>query len=158
MLTFRQIFLACGVFACGYAVGSCGLFDLPRLVAQIAEDGIDLSEEALERVRAAHDALGRAMGLLEGESRYSSAVQGVNVFAVSVGGIDAVQDLEDGRGVDPETFAALYAGRAIPNINQHLTRDSDGRVTYKGRLVRMYSTARLKQIFTERDKLTGADL
>ena len=73
-----------------------------------------------------------------------------NSFLVSTGGGDAVADLESGRGVDPETFAALYADLATDEIAQHLAKDGEGRLTYKGKLVRIYPIARLKELFTKR--------
>lgn len=70
---------------------------------------------------------------------------------LSVAGIDAVRDLEEGRGVDPETFAAIYADRATPEVTQNIDTDADGRKRYKGTVIRLYSKERLKEIFQRRD-------
>ena len=61
-------------------------------------------------------------------------------------------------GVDPETFAALYAGLASPEVRQSLARDAQGRLTYKNKVIRMYPIARLKQAFLERDRLAGIEV
>lgn len=92
---------------------------------------------------------------LEAERKHTSAVSGPNAFALLVGGTDAIRDLEEDRGVDPETFAALYAGRAAPSVFPHLGTDEKGRVTYKGKVVRMYSRERLKRLYRRRDLLTN---
>ena len=78
---------------------------------------------------------------------------GVNAFLVLSGGGNARQDLESGNGVDPETFAALYAGQAIPEIQEQLGLDAENRVTYGGEVVRLYSRSRLSRMFAERVKL-----
>jgi hypothetical protein len=77
----------------------------------------------------------------------------VNAFLVLCGGGDARADLESGIGVDPETFAALYAGQAIPDIADLLDRDEENRLTYNGQVVRMYSKARLQRLYAERTKI-----
>ena len=77
----------------------------------------------------------------------------MNYFATSIGGIDAEKDLEEGRGVDPETFAALYAGLAVPKIAENMDSDELGRLRYKKVIIRLYSQDRLKQLFHQRDQL-----
>ena len=88
---------------------------------------------------------------------------------MSVGGIDVVRDLEEGRGVDPETFAALYAfeDQELPgtgrkervfkrfgvDVSQYLDTDENGRIRYKKKVVQLYSTERLNQLFNRRDEL-----
>jgi hypothetical protein len=79
----------------------------------------------------------------------------MNTYAIMVGGVDALDDLESGRGVDPETFAALYAGDAIDEVAQHLSRDEDGRLTYKNRPLRIYPVSRLKKLHSQRLVITG---
>ena len=59
-------------------------------------------------------------GFLKAIKFERSAIIGVNYFAVSVGGIDAIRDLEEDRGVDPETLAGLRAGFAVPEVAEHL--------------------------------------
>ena len=68
--------------------------------------------------------------MLSAEQRHRSATEGENYFALSVGGIDSVQQLEEGRGVDPETYAAIYAERALPDVAEHLETDDNGRIRY----------------------------
>lgn len=100
-----------------------------------------------------------------------SAIIGLNYFAVSTGGIDAVKDLEENRGVDPETLGGLLAGMATPEVSRHLnmtkTLDpsgnlslkidaADGRLRYKGSVIRMYPASKLKELF-ERRRLLRAE-
>jgi hypothetical protein len=68
-----------------------------------------------------------------------------------------VADLESGRGVDPETFAALYADLAAGNLRADIERDSQGRLTYKNKVIRMYPIATLKQRFALRRQLAGIE-
>jgi len=83
------------------------------------------------------------------------ATEGVNAFAVTTGGVDAMDDLEKGRGVDPETFAALYAGQANKEVADSLDHDDQGRLTYKNKVIRMYPVSRLKELFQERLRYAG---
>lgn len=76
-------------------------------------------------------------------------------MAVLAGGINAVDDLESGRGVDPETFAALYADEATEDVKLHLGKDEDGRLTYKNKVVRIYPISRLKKMQAQRLIITG---
>ena len=90
---------------------------------------------------------------LASESLNTLAVEGRNFFALSVGGVDALRDLEEGRGVDPETFAAIYADRATPDVTQHIDTDPEGRKRYKKNVIRMYSKERLREVFRLRDEM-----
>ena len=123
-----------------------------QLTAQEGDSG--LSQEAGDRIRAAHRTLSDAMETLRSEGRYETITEGVNAFLVMAGGGNAREDLESGRGVDPETFAAIYAGQAIPEIQDLLDTDEQGRITYNGEVVRIYSKSRLQRIFADRVKLT----
>lgn len=101
-------------------------------------------------------------GFLRALDFQKTAFIGINYFGVAVGGIDAIKDLEESRGVDPETFAALYAGFATPQVARHLNlkknigsgsglqvqiEAADGRLRYKGSAVRLYSPDRLRELF-----------
>ncbi|MFN8706776.1 MAG: hypothetical protein ACK50J_08860, partial [Planctomyces sp.] len=92
---------------------------------------------------------------LAAESLNTVAIEGSNFFALSVGGVDALRDLEEGRGVDPETFAAIYAGRASQQVTEHITTDGSGRKLYKGSIIRLYSRERLEEIFQRRDQMNN---
>lgn len=109
--------------------------------------------ETVAGFQALHQKIGEVATALEGEGKYTSAVDGTNSFAIAFGGVDAIKDLEEDRGVDPETFAALYAGRASPDVFPHLGTDSRGRLTYKGNVVKLYSRERLKKLYARRDQL-----
>jgi hypothetical protein len=118
-----------------------------------------LTEESKTKIKAAADALKAAMESLQAESRYDEqAVKGINAFAVLTGGNNSVRDLQSGGGVDPETFAALYAGLASDKIIGDLGRDAEGKLTYKGRVVRMYPVSVIRAAYAHRSEITGEDL
>jgi hypothetical protein len=137
-----------GLVSVGYLMGSLHLAAPSALRAEPAADAI---QGALrDKLRDADRAMAEAMQMLQDEKRYVPAIQGLNAFATSVGGVDAMADLESGQGVDPETFAGLYAGQAAPEVAEHLAHDAQGRVTYKSRVVRLYNPTRLRQLFAAR--------
>lgn len=107
---------------------------------------LDVSEANAEKIKEATSALEVAQSALQQDGLYSPAVRGLNPYATLVGGVDALADLESGRGIDPFTFAGLHAGQATDEVLPHLSYDSNGRLTYKGKLVRMYSVDRMKQL------------
>ena len=152
MRIFVQTFAVLGIFAAGYFVGSSNIAPTKQLTAQDAEP---LSKDATDRIREALTSLNTAREVLEAEGRYSAVTKGVNVFSISVGGIDARADLEKNRGVDPETFAALYAGMAADDVADQLDKDEQGRLTYNGRVVRLYPISRLSALYQERLKFDG---
>jgi hypothetical protein len=119
---------------------------------------LSISEGAAAKVREATLALRDALQALQAEGQYESITDGTNSFLVFSGGGNAREDLESGQGVDPETFAALYAGLAIPEIADHLGRDPDGRLTYQNKVVRMYSASRLQQSFARQMQLADVGL
>ena len=136
----------------GYVLGASGAFGPKSLRAQAAAEG-GPSAESLKKLQEAYAAVKGAAETLEQENLYVSATSQLNVFSVMSGGLNAVRDLEDARGVDPETFAALYAGEAKPEIKEHLDHDEQGRLTYKGKVVRIYPKQRMKKIFQDRTRL-----
>lgn len=145
-----------GLLTLGYVLGASHAFAPRPLGAQASAEG-GPSAESLKKLQEAFAAIKGAAEALEQENLYVSATNQLNVFSVMAGGLNAVQDLEDGRGVDPETFAALYAGEAKPEVKEHLDFDEQGRLTYKGKVVRIYPKQRMKKIFQERTRLsTGA--
>jgi hypothetical protein len=146
-----RVAVVCGLVALGYAWGRMDA--APLVCAQ--EQSTLPSEETAKKIQTANDALRLAVDALKNESRYNLATKSMNVFAIMTGGVDAVDDLESGRGVDPETFAALYAGEANDEVAQHLSKDEDGRLTYKNRPIRIYPVSRLKKLYTQRLILTG---
>ena len=154
----RRRFLQLGLLT---AAGATGLRPAVADEVQLPE----LSTESL----LAYSRLERAVRDLDGFLRaidfQKNAFIGINFFGVSVGGINALRDLEEGRGVDPETFAALYAGFAVPSVAKHLNlkkrlvtggrldlqiESADGRLRYKGAAVRLYSRQRLSEMFARR--------
>ena len=157
-----QWIAALGLVGMGYVLGVTGI---PGAVAVWAQDEKEApaataqpgasSEEAQKKITAAFEALQAARETLEAESLYTSATKTVNAFGVLSGGMNAVEDLETGRGVDPETFAALYAGLATEEVNLKLSKDDKGRLVYNGKLVQMYPISRLKKTFDARNALSG---
>jgi hypothetical protein len=150
-MRWRTIVYPLTLLGIGYLLGAWGAFDARSLPAQDA--GAEPSDEAITKIRSAQKALKEAADALQAEGRYESLTAGVNAFLVLSGGGNARQDLESGNGVDPETFAALYAGQAIPEIQEQLGLDAENRVTYGGEVVRLYSRSRLARMFAERVKL-----
>ena len=115
-----------------------------------------LPEEAANEIRALNRTLESARDELERQDRYTAATGSINALLILGGGGDAIADLEAGDGVDPETFAALYAGEAVQEVKQHLSMDDEDRLLYKGRIVRMYSRTRLKELYERRARYTPA--
>ncbi len=143
------------ILALGYGLG---VFFHPQPTAlhaqAVSQTGYE--RETITNLQLLHQKLGEIATALEGEGKYTSVVDGANSFAIAYGGVDAIKDLEENRGVDPETFAALYAGRASPDVFPHLATDSKGRLTYKDKVVKLYSRERLKKLYTRRDQLLRA--
>lgn len=141
------------LIAFGYVLGRSDVIQLPQVRAQDPSAGP--SEETAKRIQEAYAALKVAMEALKQESRYTPATKSMNVYGILSGGLNAVEDLENGRGVDPETFAALYMNDATDEISQHLSRDEEGRLTYKNKVVRLYPVSRLQKQQAQRLVLTG---
>ncbi len=150
-----QFVFAFGLLVAGYALGVV-FHPAPAVLHAQAAGQSGYERETLDGLQELHKKLSEVAAQLEGEAKYTSAVDGVNTFAVSIGGLDALKDLEQDRGVDPETFAALYAGRANPEVFPHLGTDENGRVTYKGKVVRMYSRDWLRKLYSKRDQFLRA--
>jgi hypothetical protein len=155
MRTLARIGGAAALVALGFVLGSSGF--LRPATAQdppaAQQPTQRLPEEVTTKLKETYSALLAAMQELQRQNMYQPAVEGVNSFAISVGGLNVLEDLETTRSVDPETFAALYADRAVEQVAQHLARDDAGRLTYKGKVVRMYPIARIKQLFAKRDAI-----
>ena len=156
MTTATRGLIGGGLLALGYVLGTLNPLALPQAGAQAEPAESTLSDDARTKIKQANEALLSAMSTLQAEQLYNPATKGLNAFAITSGGLDAVADLDSGRGVDPETFAGLYAGDAIDEVAQHLGRDEEGRLTYKNRVIRMYPIAKLKRMLAERARLSGA--
>ena len=155
MRTLTRCCLVVGLLTSGYIMGASGVLDATGLFAQDPDDG--LSDETIDKIRDANNAVTSAVLALKNDGLYQSAIEDPNAFAVLAGGVDALADLESGRGVDPVTFAALYADRAIGEVEEKLSRDEEGRLLYKNKLVRMYSIGRLKRMYAERARILGEE-
>lgn len=167
MRRFTTLLTAVGLVGLGYVLGAAGPFMSASLLAEAdktdkaaaATDGAaekaGPSEDAIAKIKAADDAIKIALEALKQEELYVPATSVPNALVVTAGGVNAVKDLESGRGVDPETFAALYAGLATDEVAPHLERDTDNRLLYKGKLIRMYPVSRLKNLYSSRALLAG---
>jgi len=147
----------------------CGHLDsaMPSTLKAQKDDAELLSDQGLTAYQKARKAVVDLNDMFVAIGRTTTATSDVNYFSVSVGGIDVQRDLEEGRGVDPETFAALYAFEdQIANgvkervfkqfgldVSQHLDSDELGRIRYKKKVVQLYSTKRLNELFNRRDEL-----
>ncbi len=154
MSTTARWFSAIGLVGLGFVLGRADMNSGNGVRAQEAET-TGPSEETTKKIQLANDALKAAVESLKNESLYVAATKPINVMAVLAGGINAVDDLESGRGVDPETFAALYADEATEDVKLHLGKDEDGRLTYKNKVVRIYPISRLKKMQAQRLIITG---
>lgn len=155
MSRVKQGALATGLVAVGYVLGASGLFAPVPLAAQPKPAVEGISEESASKIKAANEAMQAAVVALQADQKYVPATTGFNSFAILSGGVNAVEDLENNRGVDPETFAGLYAGLADDTIKSKLNTDAEGRITYDGKVVRLYPISRLKKLYADRDLLAG---
>lgn len=153
MSRVSQVAVGLLLITVGYVLGASQSFQSTRLHAQQASG--TPTEEAEDKIKRGVRQLVEAQSALEQENFMRPATKGLNAFAVSCGGVNALDDLEAGNGVDPETFAGLYAGMAKPDIAAQLGRDDQGRITYKNKIVRMYPVSRLKKMFATRLKYLG---
>lgn len=136
----------------GFLAGLFCAADTDHIQAQESQS-MEIGNDVLSAYRVVKKSSQDLESLLVSGSELKNVTTGVNFFSLSVGGIDAEQDLEDGRGVDPETFAKLYADLASPKILEHLDYDELGRLRYKKNVIRLYSRERLKTLFRKRDEL-----
>ncbi|HAH46600.1 hypothetical protein [Gimesia sp.] len=153
MSRVSQVAVGLLLITVGYVLGASQSFESTRLHAQQASG--TPTEETEDKIKRGVKQLMEAQSALEQENFMRPATKGLNAFAVSCGGVNALDDLEAGNGVDPETFAGLYAGMAKPDIAAQLGRDDQGRITYKNKIVRMYPVSRLKKMFATRLKYLG---
>ncbi len=160
MRRIRYTLMVMVTFALGYLAGTIGLpvHSQARAQAVAADPPPDVSEATAAKIKEARYALQEALDSLEAEGKYESITTEMNPFLVLCGGGNARQDLESGRGVDPETFAALHAGLAIPEIGDHMGYDEKGRLTYQNNVVRMYSVSRLQHLYDQRLKFADPGL
>lgn len=155
MRGLQQAALATVLVAGGYLLGAWQIGRPGDLAAQ-ENQATELSDETKKKIVTVQEALSAAAQALKDENRLVPATKTVNAFAVLCGGLNVVEDLESGRGVDPETFAALYAGDVNDELKEHLAFDSENRLTYKSKVVRIYPISRLQKLHAQRLVLTGA--
>lgn len=154
MRRWKTVAFGVGMLTAGYFLGATGAGNAGKLTAQDAS----VTNTVKDRIVAVNTALKQAADAMKGEGQYEAVTEEVNAFLVLSGGGNAREDLESGTGVDPETFAALYANRALPEIQENVAFDADNRLTYNGKVVQMYSRSRLQRLFADRLKLTTTGL
>jgi hypothetical protein len=167
MRTSAKITGCFALLAIGYALGASQILTPGLLLAQggkgksklaDSQSAQPLTDETKTKIKAAADALKAAMEALAAEQRYNSAIKGTNAFAILSGGDNSLADLKSRGGVDPETYAALYAGLASDSVVVDLGKDPKGRLTYKNRVVQMYPISVIRAAYARRADITGEDL
>ena len=152
LMKLKTLAFGLAMLLMGYWAGSGTSPQLSALTAQDGDSG--LSDETAVKVQAAHEALKSAMDALQQDGKYEGLSEGPNAYLILSGGGNAMEDLSSGLGVDPESFAALYAKQVKPEVLDALTTDDQGRLLYNEQLVRLYSRTRLEKTFAERAKLS----
>jgi hypothetical protein len=162
MSGIRKCSLYALLIGAGYLCGTAQMF----VRGAQPQAGVEISEATADKVRAANDAVRTAMQALESEGAYTGITLVPTSFLVLSGGGDARADLESGNGVDPETFAALYAAMQVagedglidPTIKEGLAIDAEGRVTYNDEVVKLYSRETLGTRFASRNLYSETEL
>lgn len=162
MTGLRKLATVALLLGTGYACGAAHMF----VQAAGAQPDEGISDSAADKVREANSAIQSAMQTLEAEGAYTGVTLSPTAFLVLSGGGDAMADLESGNGVDPETFAALYAAMRIegedgiidPLIKEALAFDAEERVTYNGEVVKLYSGQKLQQYIGNRMRFSETQL
>jgi hypothetical protein len=148
----RIILSYLGVLAAGYFLG----VSQPGFgVNANAQDAPASSSKPNPKLAAAIQSLSEAADALKTDGLYEPITTGTNAFLVLSGGGNAKADLESGNGVDPETYGALYAGLALPELQDQITRGDDGRLMFNGQVIQMYSKNKLQRVYASRLKLAG---
>lgn len=164
MKHFSKIITVCSIFAFGYLAGTTNFLSSSKSQAQpnygsgqsikpekkLRLDDLGLSKETLQKVRAAHDNLVSAREALKLDGKYVAATESINPFIILAGGGNAIEDLESGRGIDPDTFISLYSGKAVEEVKVHLGWDVEGRLTYKNKTVRLLPVRKIMQLEEKR--------
>ena len=157
MRQISRLLTAFSLLGVGYFLGSSQVFTGNAVNAQGAAAETAVSQEETKAITDVVVAAQAAKAALSGAGHYNLATKSLNVSAILSGGVDAMADLEAGRGVDPETFAGLYANDATDEVAVEIAKDEQGRLTYKGKVIRMYSVSKLKQVYQERLRFSGED-
>lgn len=145
-----SILCSLALLATGYVLGSLNLLSPSLLWAQdedaAAATAIPIPDDTLQKMNAARNALQTANEALIADGLMKPITKGINPVAILAGGVDA-RDLEAGLGVDPGTFAALYAGNATDEVAEKMGKDAEGRLTYNKRVIQMYPISSIKRLY-----------
>ena len=151
-MKFKTLAFGLAMLTVGYWSGSRCFPEVSMLSAQDGDSG--LADGTALKIKEAHESLKSAMDALQQDGKYEGLSETPNAFLVLSGGGNAVEDLASGQGVDPESFAALYARQVKQEVLDALTVDEQGRLLHNEQLVRLYSKSRLEKTFAERAKLS----
>ena len=149
--------VAAGALSAAFLAGRYSDAAVPQPAA-FAQQEEPLDDAVVVRIKEGFDALRRAQVALEQSGRYKPAANGVNSFVTLAGGYDVLNSLQNGRGVDPETYAALEAGFAPQTVLGDLGRDRSGRLTYKDQVVRLLPRETIRKLYLRRAEVLGEAL
>ena len=152
-----RIAVSVALFAAGFWFGQANVSLTAELNAQADATREGASEDTLRKIRVAQDAIADAQSSLENEQLYVPAITGTNSYAVMVGGLNAVQDLERVLGVDPVTFVGLYSGLATDEVAANLDTVPEGRLTYRVKLIRLYPKSKFRQLQAIQEKIAAGE-
>lgn len=153
MRRWQSVLAYSAVLAIGYIAGTSGFSVNTNAEAQDKDKSLG---KPSVKLTTAVMALSEAADSLKTDGQYEAITQGTNAFLVLCGGGNARADLESGAGVDPETYGALYAGLAIPEMQDQVKKDDNGRLTFNGQVIQMYSKSKLQKAYATRMKLAGS--
>ena len=90
------------LLATGYMAGAVSQ---PAVLSAVSQEGgsNDVGQDVLKAYHAVSKSVKELNSLLSPGGQSTTVTSGENFFGRSVGGVNAEQDLEEGRGVDPDT-------------------------------------------------------
>jgi len=144
MKNLKRILSATLLVAMGYILGS---YQWETTPSANAEQYKRPASADILKVREAYSILTDVRGNLINDNRHQNALTIVNPLAVCSGGINVIDDLNKGNGVDPVTFGALYAGLASPDLANELGFDEQGRLLFRNKEVRLYSPKKMAKLY-----------
>ena len=154
----RRLAAAAALLSAGFLAGAAATAPAAPAAAQDLVPVEELGQATRDRMREGYNAVRRAQTNLEQSDRYRPAAAGVNAFVTFAGGYDVLDSLENGRGVDPTTYAAMEAGFSVPAVAAKLGRDDAGRLTYDGATVRLLPRDVLRAMYLRRAETLGEAL
>ena len=99
MRTVYRTAFAAAFMAVGYVLGTLQIFDPAELKAQGAAGG---ESSTSDKIKAAQKAVEEAQQAMVLDKSYQPVIEGLNSFAVTVGGVDALKDPASTRRPSPD--------------------------------------------------------